>query len=176
MKQAFLFISLGVILCGCNTTHIIKPNLESRYLSDEELPKLTATKPLALKNASLNTVEMQLCSYDRYYLVFGKLFDFTNSALGTVKNALERKSVVIDEKADKILELSVYEADCMPETWTFKTVIGLRIRTGDGVEMVCKGDAHIFNAFATAVGFEQAINDSVRQMLNDKYIINYIEK
>lgn len=176
MKQAFLSILLGVILCGCNTTHIIKTNLESRYVSDAELPKLTATKPLALKNASLNTVETQLCAYDRHYLVFGNLFNFTNSALGTVKNALERKGVVIDEKAAKILELSVYEVDCMPETWTFKTVSGLRIRTDDGVEMVYKGDAHIFNAFATASGFELAINDSVRQMLNDKNIISYIEK
>lgn len=166
---------LGTILCGCTIN--LKLNVESRYLpKDEPLPKLTVTKPIAVKNISTDTVENKLGACATNFNLFGKLYDFTSSASEAVKEALGRQGVLIDEKAEKVLELNVYEAKCLMETWTFKTSTALRVKTGDKLEKVYNGDAHVGNAYASSAGFETAILDSVSQLLKDKDIIKYLEK
>jgi len=108
--------------------------------------------------------------------VMGSLYDFTESTIGIVKEALQRNNITIDDKADKRLELSIVKATSIRGFWTFSSDVTLRVKTGSGLEKEYKGLKHHQNGYSTTRAFEMTMARCVEQMLNDKAIVEYLEK
>ncbi len=164
-----------IILCSCRASinnHYL--NVEPQYLADNNMPNLKGTQPVAIKNISTGIKEKRFCAIGPGDYYWGKLYDFTESTVSIVKDALQRKNIIVDDKAEKILELYVKDAWC-DIGWKFSATTTLIVRTGNGLEKYYKGSDTF--VFAEQIGhiYEVTLTQCVDQMLNDKEIIAYIE-
>ncbi len=164
-----------IILCSCRmSVRHNYLNIESRYLADNKIPNLYVTHPVAIKNISTAIKEKRLCGSvgpDDYW---GKLYDFTESTVSIAKDALQRKNITIDDKAEKILELKVNNATC-ESGWKLSASTSLIVRTGNGLEKEYKGSDTYHFAAQTGHIYEVTLAQCVEQMLNDKDIIDYLQ-
>ena len=167
--------TLSIMLCGC-ARYQYHSHTQSRDLSNDYVLKLNIVSPLALKNTSSSSpgIEAILCQYGTVD-VMGNLYDLTESAIGTAKNALQKQKATIDDKAEKKLELSVYKATC-DKGWNFRAMVSLRVQTGSGIMKEYQGLDSFSTGYQTTAGFEMAFVQCIEQMLKDKEIVAYIEK
>jgi len=167
---------LVLILSSCGT-YKYHSHTEPRFLLDDALLKLNATRPVAIKNVSsaVSGTEEILCGFGTWRIM-GSLYDFTESAIGTAKDALQKQHITINNNADKTLELLVYKATCERGWWGFSATASLRVRTGTGLTKEYQGLEKYGTAYQTTAGFENAMVRCVEQLLNDKEIIGYLEK
>lgn len=170
------FLVIGAVLFGSCGTYKRHANIQTRYLPKDTIIKLNATGPVAVKNISsaVHGDENTLCGFSTIEIT-GSLYDFTEATIGIVKEALQRNSITIDDKADKKLELSVVKVDCGRD-WDFFWGITLRVKTGNGLDKVYTDVQKTSAGYAKAHAFELAMGKCVEQMLKDKDIVGYLEQ
>jgi hypothetical protein len=176
MKQtANVIASLILIFVMCGCAIYVHPNIEMRFVPDNSVIKINTTHPVAIKNISTNKEE-NLWGKARAYHYMGKLYDVTETTIGIVKEGLLRNNISIEEKANKILELSVDKIFSDFGSGKYFTVIStLRVKMGNGIEKEYKGVGKFSISPQITRGIEDALVQCVEQMLNDKDIINYLE-
>jgi len=103
---------LVIVLCSCGTFKL-QTQPAPYFLPDNAILKLNTSHPVAIKNvsSSVSGTEDVLCGW-RTIRVMGNLYYFTESTIGIVKDALQRKKIALDDKADKILALAVDKVTC----------------------------------------------------------------
>jgi len=171
--QIGVCLILFIVLCSCvNKYH---PTIEPKYLKDDAILKLNVTHPVAIKNVSIGKDETLLCRHSGHEY-FGKLYDVTETTTNIVKNALQRKNIQVDDKADKTLELSVDKITCDSGWRGFTAESTLRARTGNGVEKEYKYKDTYQIVSLTTSAIEVTLSQCVEQLLNDKDIVDYLEQ
>ena len=176
MLGAFLVIG-AVLFSGCVTLHA-RPQSKSSLVNTSI--KLNVTQPVAIKNVSSKTPgdEEVLCKLSYACKIKGNLYVFTESAVGTVKEIMQKNNITIDDKADKKLELSINSVEAVANPWSGHCTarVTLTVKTGSGLQREFDGKKIYFNAYHTNSAFEMAIAQSVERMLQDQYITEYLEK
>jgi hypothetical protein len=176
ISGALLTLIVILFSSGCGT-YKYHPNIKARYLPQDASIKLNVTHPVAIKNVSSSTpgAEGTLCEYTKHFVVTGNLYAFTEATIGTVKEALQRNNITIDDKADKRLELSVDRVIC-DSGWEFSSGIILKVRTGNGLEKEYRNVQKHGTGYSSTRAFELAMVQCVEQMLKDKDIVGYLEQ
>jgi len=170
LGASFVFF---IILCSCGINKIY-PKIESRYLPDNAIQNIKLTKSVAITNSSIGKEETRLCGLNKREW-WGKLYDITETSISITKNALQRKNIIIDDKADKMLALSVDRFTCQPG-WNDTTITStLKVKTGNGLEKEYTASEKNSTGWQMTMGFELAMTHCVEQMLNDKEILGYLE-
>jgi hypothetical protein len=177
MRRAILFpagLVLCAALCGCTFKKHIAP---AAYHIDDAVAaslKLNSSTPVALKNAAPKAGEQLLGEWVSWHYL-GDLHQFTDSAVGTAKDALAKQRVSIDNNAPRSLEFAVYKASVTAEGNKYGANVWLRVKTGSGVtreyqtKEVCIG-------YAITGGFEYALTYAIEQMFKDEQILSYLQK
>ena len=162
----YFILLFGLLGCIPNYT-----NTQPRYMSDNELVELDIKNPVAIKNTNTSKDKIRWCT-DFGNSYYGNLFDYTESAIGIVKNVFERQGVIIDDASDKTLELSVDTAKCSLGSVTTT----LHVKTGSGIEKKYEGRrTGLISGYQYTRALESTMVKSVQQMLNDKEIIEYLQ-
>ncbi len=114
----------------------------------------------------------------RAWRVYGDLYKFTESAIGAARDILEKNHIKVQNGANKVLELSVFDAksklaaplsDSM-----FTETIALRVRTSSGLTKECTNTQKHNVLFTASRAIERALAQCAIQMLSDKEIISYL--
>jgi hypothetical protein len=173
MSGAFLIIG-AVLFSGCMTYH---SKTQPQYLSENSSIKLNITQPVAIVNVSSKAphVEEEIGHWIGWK-VKGSLYDFTESTVGITKEIMQRNKITIDDKADKRLELSIDNAESVQGAVAFWSNVTLKVKTGSGLQREFNGKKSCANGYRTTAAFEMAMAQAVELMLQDKYIIEYLEK
>lgn len=182
MSGAFLIL-VAVLFSGCMTYHVsIKP----QNIPENSSIKLNITKPVAIKNVSSKAPHGEdEMGHWVGWKVKGSLYDFTEAAVETTKRILQRNNITIDDNAEKKLELFVDSAESVQGTSALflSNSVTLKVKTGSGLQREFQGlkrfgsACYVYaNMEKSNSAFETALAQSVEMMLNDKYIIEYLEK
>jgi hypothetical protein len=182
MSGAFLVL-VAVLFSGCMTYHVsIKP----QYLPESSSIKLNITKPVAIVNVCSKAPHAEDdMGHWVGWNIKGSLYDFTEVTVEITKKILQRNNIIIDDKADKRLELSVDDAESVQGTSGFilSNSVTLKVKTGSGLQRKFQGlkrygtTGYVYSLMEKSnSAFEMALAQSVELMLNDKYIIEYLEK
>lgn len=174
LAKVCMFFILLIVLSSCSISHSL--TTERSSIPDSAMTKLNVIHPVSIINASPHKESERFCKV-MVHNYYGSLYEFTNSAYGTVIDALERQNVKIDQNAEKKLQLSIDRAYCEMKAIGVdeRAIVVLKVVTGDGLEKEYT-DRHInLNGWTWTVSFEVAIVNCVEQMLNDRDIINYLE-
>ena len=169
MQSATAFILILLLCSSCTyTTHA---DTHPYYLADVDLPKLTASQSVAIRNASPKAAgaEEVLCNYARRDFV-GSLYNFTESSISSTKNALQRNNISLDDKATKYLALNVDKATCERGSVS----ITLKTGIGNGAVKECSVKERCGHIYAVTRCFEKAMELCVNQMLREKDIVEYL--
>jgi hypothetical protein len=170
---------LLIILCGCGKyKHHVHPH--PWYLPDSTILKFNVSQPVALRNISASApgTEEVVGGFGGWSVI-GNLYEFTESTISITKNALEKKNIKIDDKADKVLAVAVISANCGRDTFTMPSLFAtttLRVRLGNGLEKEYICLERYAHAYTTNSGFEASMPKCVEQMLSDGDVIKYLEQ
>jgi hypothetical protein len=172
---AFSFILL-VVLCGCGTYKLISQPEPRYFLPDQALQKINAAQPVAVKNVSTSIARAEdvLCGFGSWRVI-GSLYDFTESVVSITKDALKRKNVAINDKAQKMLELYISRAACDKSWSSFSAGLTLQVKTGNGLVKDYQTTEKYAFGYSTTNTFEVIMPRLVEQMLNDKDILEYLK-
>jgi len=157
-----------LILSGCINTNTQVPNL-----SEYPLPELEVKQPVMIRNSALKSGEITIGRIQAWR-VYGDLYQFTESAVGAATIILESNHIKVQSGADKILELSVYDAKSELDE-TFKETISLRVRTGAGLTREYSIMQNHYVLYSASSAIENAIAQCALKMLSDPDIVNYLE-
>ncbi|OEU76834.1 MAG: hypothetical protein BA864_03565 [Desulfuromonadales bacterium C00003093] len=174
MKQIVklgMCVVILLLLFGCMS---MRTNTKAPMLPDNAVPNINVKQPVAFKNISSKSGDIIIGKWVGWK-VYGDLYKFTESSIGTAKNILERQNIKVTNSAGKILELSVYDAKSEQGAFIFGVTTALRVRTGDGLKKEYVGVQKHGNGYGTTAAIERALAKCVKQMLNDKDIIRYLE-
>jgi len=174
MKQIVklgMCVAILLVLFACKS---FRANTKAPTLPDNEVRTLNIKQPVAFSNVSSQSGDITLGKWLGAKAV-GDLYEFTESSIGAAKNIFERQGIEVTSSANKILELSVYDAKVKQGMVMFEVKATLRVRTGDGLIKEYVGVKKFGNAYATSPAVERALAQCVMQMLNDKDILEYLE-
>jgi hypothetical protein len=171
--KLFALILVLVVLSGCRMM-TLRPNTKATDISGDAMPELNVRGPVALRNSSSSSEDIVIGKWIGAK-VLGNLDEFTESSVGTAKKIFERQNIPIEDDADKVLELSVYDAKAEQGMVKFRATTALRVRTGDGLEKEYVGVQNYGNGHATTPAIERALGKCVVQMLSDPEITDYLE-
>lgn len=130
--------------------------------------------PVAFRNVSSQAGDILIGRWNGWK-IYADLYKYTESSIGTAKNILERQNLKVNNTADKILELSVYDAKSEQGSWAFQVTTALRVKTGNGLQKEYVGVQKHGSGYGTTSAIEKTLAKCVAQMLNDKDIIRYLE-
>ena len=173
--KGLLSVLLISVLCACAFNR--KVDLQPRSLPEGAVQFIKPGKPIVLANVSEKTDDARLtkCAVDLY--IVGRLYAFTETYIGTAKDALSRSGVVVENNADKSIAIAVTSIGCVNRSTSAKTTVNISVRTGDGYSTTITGEAAVSNIVYGASGaYEEAIMDGVTKMLKDNNVISYVEK
>lgn len=164
-------ISIFLLLSGCIN---YRTNTKAPILPDNSIPNLNVLLPVTFRNVSSKSGDILIGRWNGWK-IYADLYKYTESSIGTAKNILERQNLIVKDNAEKILELSVYDAKSEQGTWTFQVSTALRVKTGNGLQKEYLGVQKHGNGYGTTSAIEKTLAKCVKQMLNDKDIIRYLE-
>jgi PBP1b-binding outer membrane lipoprotein LpoB len=174
MKQAVklsLCVAVLFVLSGC---HSIRTNTKASILPDNAVSKINVDGSVSLKNVAEKKGDIMIRKSGGWK-VYADLYKYTDSAIGTAKNVLEKQNIKVADNADKVLELAVYDTKFVNNVFSETVSLRLRVRTGDGQEKEYTGAKDHGNLFSTTRAMEMALSQCVKQMLSDKDIVYYLE-
>lgn len=170
IKIFITFLSI-VVLSGCHIytmrTNTKAPNMDGVYTGE-----LDITKTVTLVNTLTDAGDEEIGVWTGWK-VFGNYYKFTESAIGATKSILERGNVNVTNKGEKNLSMTVYDVKSS-QGRTFTVLTSLRVKTGDGLVKEYSVSKTHGNGYGTTTIIEKNIAECVRQMLNDKDIVNYL--
>jgi len=164
-------VTILLVLSGCMS---MRTDTKATALPDNAVPKLNVKQPVALRNVAAKAGDLVIGKWVGW-TVYGDMYKFTESAIGTAKTSLEQQNIQVKNSADKVLELSVHDAKSEQGAWTFAATTALSVKTGDGLNKEYVGVQKHGNGYGTTAAIEQALAKCVTQMLNDKDVIRYLE-
>lgn len=171
MSRLVMLLSVILIFSGCMT---MQTNTKALILQDNEIPSLNVKQSVIFKNVSSKSGDIIIGKWTGWK-VKGDLHKFTETAIGTAKDILERQNIKVEKNANKILELSVYDAKSEQGAFIFGVTTKLRVRTGNDLVKEYVGIKKHGNGYGTTAAIEKALANCVLQMLKDDDIKNYLE-
>jgi hypothetical protein len=177
MKKVVMLCVCAVVLSGLSGCVSLKTVIRAKPgvvdLADDAVQKLNISQPVAILNSSNKSGDIQIGEWD----VYGNLHELTETAIQISKNSLSRQGIKISDSAGKVLKMRVDNARSeMGALFGFKAIIRLSVKTGNGLEKTYTGEESHNNGYGTTSALEKSLGQCVQQMLNDKDIINYLEK
>jgi len=160
-----------LLLSGCIN---YRTNTKAPILPDNAIPNLNVMLPVAFKNVSSQSADILIGSWGGWR-VYADFYEYTESSISTAKNILERQNIKVNNSADKILELSIYDAKSERGMWAFQVTTTLRVKTANGLKKEYVGVQKHGSGYGTTSAIEKTLAKCVTQMLNDKDIIRYLE-
>jgi len=166
-----MFIIIFLFLTGCIN---YRTNTKAPILPDNAVPNLNVLLPVSFRNVASKSGDILIGRWNSWK-VYADLYKYTESSIGAAKNILERQNIKVNNSADKILELSVFDAKSETGTWLFQVTTALRVKTGNGLKKEYVGVQKHGSGYGTTSAIERTLAKCVTQMLNDKDIIRYLE-
>ncbi len=170
IKVFIIFLSI-VVLSGCHIytmrTNTTPPNMDGVYTG-----KLDITKTVTLVNTLTDVGDEEIGVWTGWK-VLGNYYKFTESAIGATKSLLERENVKVTNNGEKNIALTVHDVKSS-QGKVFTVLTSLRVKTGDGLVKEYSVSKNHGNGYGTTPIIEKNIAECVRQMLNDKDIVNYL--
>ena len=167
-----LCIFSTIILSGCMS---MRTDTQAPEIASDEIPNLAIKQPVTLENASTNPGESVIGKWPGW-TVYADYQKYTESAIGAVKNVFESKNITVNDNAQKVLKLDVYEALSEQGMVKFRFTAKMKVVTGSGVQKEFTGIHNYGNGYGTTFAAERSIAQCVAQMLNDKDILKYLEE
>lgn len=168
-----LIVFIVLVLTGCMHTNTQIPDP-----AEYSVPELDIKQPVTIRNGVQESGEIRIGQI-RAWRVYGDLYKFTESAIGVATNILEKNHIKVQNGADKVLELSVYDAKSeLGEPLsgsTFTETIALKVSAGDRLTKECTNMQKHNVLFTASRAIERALAKCVVQMLSDKEIIRYLK-
>ena len=173
ISKLCMLLFVFIVFSGCMTM-TMQTNTQPFIVQDSDIPLLNSKESVMLENVSLKSGDIIIGKWTGWE-VKGDLHKFTDAAIGTAKDILERQNIKVEKYANKILELSVFDAKSEQGWVMFSVTTKLRVRTGNDlvkeyVEIINHG-----NGYGTTATIEKALANCVLQMLKDDDIKSYLE-
>ena len=168
-----LFIFFILISSGCGMT--MRTNTQVPSIAIKEINEMSFKNDVSLRNVATNKGEEQIGKWIGWKVI-GDLYKYTESAIGAAKNSLEEQGIEVNDNADKVLELAVFDALSEQGMVKFRLTTKLRVKTGDGLEKEFTGIHNYANGYGTTFATERALAQCVVHMLNDADIRRYLAK
>ena len=178
MLKLSICVFFLLVFTGCASFHT---NTQIPDPAEYSVPGLDVMQPVTIRNGVPESGDIMIGRLG-IWNIYGDYYKYTESAIGAATNIFESNHIKVQHGADKVLELSVYEAKSRlneKRTGSGSTVIetiALRVRTGDGLTKDYFNSQVHGVVFSATRAIERALAQCVVQMLSDKEIISYLEK
>ena len=175
MKQvARLTLCLTMIsfFLGCME---MKTNTQPFLVDSGAVSQLIINQSVALKNSAPQEGEIIIGKWCGWK-VYGDLYKYTESTIGTIEQIFDEQNIQVNDSANKVLELEIYNAESIQGAWVFSASVSLRVKTGNGLMKEFTGLRKHPNGYQTTCYMERAMADCVTNMLNDQKIQDYLKQ
>ena len=173
--RLILLAVLGIVASGCAKSIHYTPDPDHAV---EHIPEFSSTNEVVLKNVQSSTTEIVYAetSGARFY---ANLNDWTSVAIEITRRELEKRGMNViaapeESTNQKVLKLSVDDADKTVTAATLESTITLRVETGDGLAAMYIGRNKCVFACSHGNQVDGAMMRSVASMLRDPRIIAYL--
>ena len=169
--SAFLFSLIFLILIGCVSHHVPKPEI----VDFSGIQKVDNKISMNIINVQDNTEEKNFGNYGAGKMV-GDLKKWTDSAVEMAKNSLEEKGVSFNDESSKIVKFAIVDVKVDTAGIPFvaslaRCKIILNVETGNGYTQTYEATNDDLNPPWAS---NKAMKKVVGAFLNDKNILDYI--
>ena len=176
LRQLNTSILLIVIACliGCTHNYSVKPFPIKPGL----IPDMNIDNSVHIVNAQdEGTINV-------FYRIggskwVGDLSEWTHNAVELLKFEMKKRDIVISEDATKVLKLSITEGKLDSEFAGIRCIVQLKVQAGNGYTQTYEGNHRNSSPFAQQARYHAgagAVTKAVTELLNDRKIIEYLEK
>jgi len=164
---SFLSIYILVVLAGCTLNYVPKPS----PIEPQNIPALNVKQPVELVNVQALDSEIALSMSTSTVMV--NLHDYTETVIALIKGGLQKKEVLVEKNADKVINLAVIDVGMSPLSGSFKCDLNFTVEMEGTPLFGMEVSAQNWN-FQKAI--DLAIAEAALWILNDERIIRYLEK
>ena len=177
--QRVLFITAMLVLTTACGTVIEKynPNPVAFKLSNEQIPKISISSAVNIINDQPSEEDVLLREVGRIDWM-GNLHAWTDAAINQAVRRLGPTKVSVTDDAQKTLKFSITKAELIYGSVMTRSIVNLRVITGDGIELNFSGDHR-----ATAgiwhlpkVAMDGAVSNAAILAINDSNVLAYLSQ
>jgi hypothetical protein len=166
----FLAITIILMILSACTHHITPVEYPVDPLM---IPEFSGNNPIKINNAQQQTEEI-LLGTNIGHQFRGKLIEFTDTAIATLKTELDKRGIPITNDAEKVLNLCVTKVNFKSRFTGFWCDVEIKVETGDGY--IAQVDGHDSNAWILFPAIHGALNHAVVAVLNDDKVLEYLKR
>jgi len=168
MSRIVTVITILIGFSGC-AQHLV---IDQYPMKPGMVPEFRGSQPVALVNAQANKENMKAGSASMVKYT-ANAHQVTDTAIQVLEAELEKRNIDTSEDADKQLRLAVYDLHIVYGFGTYRCILLLKAKTGDGYNGSFEGNnVSPHNPERSCGG---SVLSAVAAMLNDDTILAYLK-
>ena len=162
-----------MLLAGCGSI-TVRHVPKVAALSGAKMSDLHGSKPIDVKSGQASSEETSFGAVGMGKVV-GRLSEWTEAAVGAVRNNLSARGATITPGAPKALTITMTKAEvtAIPLVGVTKSKIVLTAATTDGLNSAFEGSS---SSIAPLGAVDGAVADAIKKLLGDSAIDTYLRK